>query len=128
MILRASSLNPNDSPTLRVASECQNVSKLYAGEVRSDRSMNKTTALRNMNQSPAHRLEQHQPGWPIARETLLKVRTDFNGQQRLARASIAAGASEAMACRPVRAQARQYATLLVSSTYRLKKHAPFQRI
>src|SRR5579859_6953812 len=70
MILRASSLNPNDSATLRVASECQNVSKPDAGEARSDRSMNKTTALRNMFQSPAHRLEQHQPGWPIAQRNI----------------------------------------------------------
>src|SRR5579859_2402019 len=66
MILRASSLNPNDSATLRVASECQKVSKPDAGEARSARSMVKTMALRNMNQSPAHRLEQHQPRWPIA--------------------------------------------------------------
>src|SRR6476660_6660700 len=65
MILRASSLNPNESPTLRVASECQKVSKPDAGEAITATSMNNTTALRNMFQSPADRLEQDQLRLPM---------------------------------------------------------------
>src|SRR5438309_3677657 len=74
MILRASSLNPFASATLRVASECQKLSKPEAGEASSARSMNKATSLRNMFQSPADRLEQHQCGLPMAPTTALFVK------------------------------------------------------
>src|SRR5260221_11269752 len=73
MILRASSLNPNASPVFLVASECQKVSKPEAGETRTAKSMNNTTSLRNIFQSPAHRLEQHRDGLPTACKALLMM-------------------------------------------------------
>src|SRR5579859_2577697 len=65
MILRASSLNPFASATLRVASECQKVSNPDAGEARRARSMSKAMSFRNISKSPASRLEQHQYELPI---------------------------------------------------------------
>src|SRR4051794_50618 len=90
MILRASSLNPFASATLRVASECQKVSKPDAGEARRARSMNRATSLRNMFQSPADRLEQHQYGLLTACKGQLVQSKNISGSRDMMHAFHAA--------------------------------------